>query len=303
LPYALATRAPEIVEARMTVTHIAGPLVLFLLMFAVGLELTPSDFRRVLASPRAVIGGTLGQIILLPAMTFAVVWGLGLNPVFGAGAILVAISPGAGMSNVLAALGRGNVALSVTLTAMASVLAVVTLPTIASFGMQGFLGDEILVDVPVVTLMFQLFVSLLLPISLGMAMRARHPERAAILAPRFHRLIMVLVFAIVVFAVGFAEDDQVDYTGSGLAFVGAGVWTLSAMIIGWGLGHLLGLDERDRFTFLIEFSARNVAVAAIVAMSGLGRLDFTLFSGIYAAVGYPMAAMVVLWRRRRVPAS
>ena len=101
-----------------------GPYGLFVLMTIVGMELTVDDFRRVVAAPRAVIGGTLGQLLLLPLMTWGLVVGLGLAPIFGAGAVLVAVSPGAGISNVLAAVARANVALSVTLTAFASVLAV-----------------------------------------------------------------------------------------------------------------------------------------------------------------------------------
>ena len=99
-------------------TQILGNIVLFALMLVVGLELTVADFRRIAAAPRAVIVGTLGQIVLLPLMTWAVVVVFGVSPVFGAGAVLVAVSPGAGLSNVLAAVCGGNIALSVTLTAM-----------------------------------------------------------------------------------------------------------------------------------------------------------------------------------------
>ena len=83
-----------------------------------------------------------------------------------------------------------------------------------------------------------------------------------------------------------------------MALLAAGVWTLSAMAIGWGVAGLLRLPADDRFTFLIEFSARNIAVATIVAMSGLGRIDLSFFSGVYAMVGYPLTATAVLLRRR-----
>lgn len=285
----------------MTATQFVGPVVLFCLMFVIGLELTPADFKRVMASPRAVISGTIGQILLLPVMTWAVVWGLDINPVFGAGAILVAISPGAGASNIMVAIARGNIALSVTLTAMSSVLAVLTLPTIASFGMRVFLDDASTIDVPVASLMTQLLLSLLLPISLGMTLRTRFPQRATELAPLFHRITMGIIVLVIVGAIAFSDDSEIDYTGSGIAFVGAAVWTISAMGIGWGVARLVGLGPRDRFTFLIEFAARNIAVAAIVAMSGLGRLDLTLFGGIYAAVGYPLCAAAVYWHRRQNP--
>lgn len=287
----------------MNPEQLAGQFVLFLLMLVVGLELTPADFRRVLASPRAVVAGTLGQILLLPAMTWAVVWGLGVSPVFGAGAILVAVSPGAGMSNVFAALARANVALSVTLTAVASVLAVVTLPTVASLGMRLFLGDEAAVEIPVANLMTQLALSLLLPISLGMWLRTRHPQRADRVAPILHRLTIAAIALVVVLSIAFSEANPGDIEGSLVAFVAAGVWVVAAMGIGWSIAALLGLNSEDRFTFLIEFSARNIAVASIVALSGLGRLDLTFFSGIYAAVGYPLVALLVFWRRRQVGRS
>jgi len=284
----------------MEIAQIAGMGVLFLFMLVVGLELSLADFRRVLAAPRAVVGGTLAQILLLPLMTWGVVWALGVNPVFGAGAVLVAVSPGAGMSNILAALARANVALSVTLTALASVLAVVTLPSVASLGMRVFLEDSTAVEVPVTALVLQLTFSLLLPISLGMWFRSRDPVRAARVAPTVHRLLMAAIVLAIVVSVAFADESQLDVGGGGIAFAAAAIWTLAAGSIGWATARALRLDAEDRVTFVIEFAARNVAVASIVAVSGLGRVDLTLFSGIYAVVGYPMAATFVFLRRRFV---
>jgi BASS family bile acid:Na+ symporter len=287
----------------LNVTAIAGPIVLFLLMTIVGLELTTDDFRRVLQVPRAVIGGTIAQWLLLPAMTWLVVWLLGVNPVFGAGAVLVAVSPGAGISNILVALARANTALSVSLTATASAFAVVTLPVFASLGMSFFIDDGVKVEVPVATLIGQLAVSLLLPISLGMWLRARNPWRAAQLAPHLQRITMVVIGVVVGFGIAFAPEEQVNFEGSEVALVAAGVWTLLAMALGWGTAAVLRLPAEDRFTYLIEFSARNIAVAAIVAMSGLDRIDFTFFSGVYFIVGYPLAALAVWLRRRSLPES
>lgn len=282
----------------MNVPQLAGPLVLFLLMMIVGLELTPGDFRRVLQVPRAVVGGTLAQWLLLPLMTWAVVAALGVNPVFGAGAVLVAVSPGAGISNLFVALARANIALSVTLTATTSVFAVLTLPTIAALGMRAFLDDAVTVDVPVATLVGQLAFSLLLPISLGMWLRARNPELAQRLAPRLQRVTMVVIGLVIGLGIALAPEDQVNFEGGGVALVAAGIWTLAAMAIGWSIAMLLRLPPPDRFTFLIEFSARNIAVATIVAMSGLGRMDLTFFSGVYFAIGYPLAGLAVLVHRR-----
>lgn len=282
----------------MNATQIAGPIVLFLLMSIVGLELTLDDFRRVARKPAAVLGGTVAQIVCLPLMTWVVVWLFDLNPVFGAGAVLVAVSPGAGISNVLVAVARGNVALSVSLTAFASVLAVVTMPTVASLGMQLFLEGAGDVEVPVVGLFLQLVFMLLTPITLGMTLRSSRPDLADRIGPPLRRVTMVVMAVAVTVGALLADAQQLDLAGSGAALLAAAVWTLSAMVIGWGTARALGLDAADRFTFLIEFSARNIAVSAIVALSGLGRMDLTFFSGVYMLVGYPLAVVATLWRRR-----
>lgn len=282
----------------MEQTQLVGPFVLFILMAIVGMELTPADFRRVVEAPRAVVGGTLAQLVLLPLMTWGVVVLLDLPPVFGAGAVLVAVSPGAGISNILTALAGANTALSVTLTAVASTLSVVTLPTLAAFAMRVFLPEAVGVEVPVGALVLQLCLSLLLPITLGMWFRQRWPEFVFRHARRMQRGALITIAALVTLAIVFGDEGELTFQDAQAGLLGGLLWTTSAMAIGWSVAAALGLPPADRFTFLIEFSARNIAVATIVALSGLGRLDLTLFAAAYMAVGYPLCTLVVLWRRR-----
>ena len=284
---------PSLMEA----TQWVGPLILFMLMVAVGLELTLEDFRRVARTPRAVIAGTLGQIALLPLLTWAVVAALSVPPVFAAGAVIVAVSPGAGISNILAAVARANVALSVSLTAFASVLCVLTLPTIAALGMRHFLGEAVEIDVPVGRLMIQLALSLLLPIGVGMVWRARRPAFVERHRRRMQRGALATILVLMVLGFAFGDTGELSYADAGAGVVAAGVWTVAAMGLGWSMATALGLPPDDRFTYLIEFSTRNIAVAAIVAMSGLGRLDLALYSGAYIAIAYPMAGAIVVARR------
>ncbi|MGH0030834.1 MAG: bile acid:sodium symporter family protein [Myxococcota bacterium] len=277
-----------------------GPFVLVVLMTVVGMDLTLADFRRVLAAPRAVVGGTLAQLLLLPLMTWGVVTSLDLAPVFGAGAVLVAVSPGAGISNIMVALAGANVALSVSLTAFASVLAVVTLPTLSALFIGVFLDDAAHLSVPVVPLVRQLALSLLLPILFGMWVRQRWPGFAMRNVGRLQRYALLGILLVVVVAVALGDEQpDVGFADARGALLGGGLWTLCALAIGMGMGTLLRLPERDRTTFAIEFAARNIAVTAIVALSGLGRLDLTLFAGAYTAVGYPMCFAFAFWRSRR----
>jgi len=232
-------------------------------------------------------------------MTWALVSTLGLSPSFGAGAILIAVSPGAGMSNVAAAFARANVALSVSLTAMASIFAVITLPLLSVSAMSLFFEHAGGVQVPVARLMRELFSSLLVPIVLGMWLRSRDPERADRLVPRLQRLVLLAIGVLVGIGIALSPPAETHpFAGAGRAALGAGLWTLAAGALGWGLGGALRLPADDRFTFAIEFSARNIAVAAIVAMAGLERVDLTLFSMLYAAIGYPMVIFAVIARRR-----
>jgi BASS family bile acid:Na+ symporter len=277
-----------------------GPFVLIVLMTIVGMELTPADFRRVVAAPRAVVGGTLAQIALLPLMTWGLVTALALPPVFGAGAVLVAVSPGAGISNILAALARADVALSVTLTAFASVLAVVTLPALSALFLRVFLDDIAHVAVPVGPLVGQLAVSLLFPILLGMWIRQRWPEFALRNAYRLQRYALIGIALLVFAAIALGDEPQeIGFRDAEEALLGAALWTLCAMAIGYGIAAAMRLPGRDRTTFVIEFAARNIAVAAIVALSGLDRPDLALFGGAYVAVGYPICGSFAIWQGRR----
>ena len=282
----------------MDPTQAISSVIVFLLMTIVGLELGVDDFRRVAQTPRAVLGGTLAQLIFLPLMTWAVVELFSLRPVFGVGALLVALSPGAGISNVFVAIARANVALSVSLTALGSVVAVFSLPALTSLASGLFLDDSILVEVPVSTLIVQLVAMLLVPISLGMGLRARRPSFAERLRVRLQRVLVLVMGVGTALAFFLMDEEQLNFDGSGTALVAAAVWALLAMLLGWATALLLGLETRDRFTFLVEFSSRNIAVSSIVALSGLGRLDLTYFSGVYFLTAYPLAAMACLLHRR-----
>ena len=286
-----------------TAIQFVGPFILFCLMFIVGLELTAADFRRVAAAPRAVVGGTLGQLLLLPLMTWALVRWLDLPPAFGARAVLVALAPGAGMSNLMAALARANVALSVTLTGIASVLSVVTLPVIASITMRVFLGESSDIEVPVAPLIQQLSLAMLLPIGTGMTIRMRFPEFADRNARKLQRLAGAMIAALIVGAIAGSESEDFQLEGAETLLVAAGLWTLAAMGIGWLVSLALRLGPAERATFLIEFSARNIAVSTIVALSGLQRFDLTIFSAVYGTVGYAMCGVAALLLRRQLGAA
>ena len=130
-------------------------------------------------------------------------------------------------------------------------------------------------------------------------MAEKRPEFAAHYSKGLQRALFATFVVFVGMSIAISDERAMNFDEVKIGLAAATLWTAAAGAIGWSLATLLRLPDEDRFTFLIEFAARNMAVAAMVAMVGLGRLDLTLFSVAYITVGYPMIALVTYLRRRR----
>ena len=277
-------------------TVVAAGLILFALMLAVGLELTTDDFRRVARYPRAVWVGTLGNILALPIATVLLLRPLDVSPNLAAGLVLITATPGAAMSNVFTYLAGAHTALSVTLTAIASLLAVVTLPIIMALGVRGLGGSVPAFDVPVVALGGQLLFLVLLPTLLGMALRRRWPEATARHAGKLRAGTLACVVGVIALSVGADESGLLGEVWSGLPL--AFGWTVMAMLLGIALSAAAGLGSDDRLTVGIELAAKNVGLSAIVALTALESAELAVFAGAYVMVGYPFILVTALVRKR-----
>jgi BASS family bile acid:Na+ symporter len=266
------------------------------MMLIVGLELTIADFRRVLALPRAVIVGTLGQLTLLPILSIGALSVFEVSPRIAAGVVLILAAPGGGISNVFTLLSGANTALSVTLTAIASLSAIVTLPLILAYGFRFLGGETSEISVPVLPMMAQLIVLVLVPIAAGMRLRVRNVGWAMRQGPRLRRLVLIAVVAVIGF--GMSSDTR-GLLGEAVGAMGVALaWTVFAMSLGYVLGRLAALDAADCFTLAIEFGVKNVGIAAIVAIATLDRPDLAVFAAAYIATGYPLAVLLSMGFRR-----
>ena len=160
----------------MTLAEFANvfiPLMVFLLMICLGMELAINDFRRVITYPKAVAVGISGQMLLMPAMAFAVaaLWPGSLE--FQVGLILLAACPGGPLSNSFVYVARARVDLSVSLTAINGMLALISTPLIANLGIRLFAGDDTDIELPVLKTMAQIFALAILPVIIGMTLKAR----------------------------------------------------------------------------------------------------------------------------------
>ena len=277
------------------IIDVAIPVMVIYVMFVVGLSLTLTDFRRLRQSAIAILLGSLGPFILLPVFAVALVMTLDLAPYVEAGILLISICPGGGVSNFYTYLAKANTALSVSMTGISSVLAIVMMPVLMA-GMVALELNEQVFAVPVPQLMRQLLVTLLLPIVLGMWVRSRF-SRFAIGNEkpfRISSIVVIVCLAIFILINGppatFQEWLEITFFSILLC--------LFAMGCGFLVGRLAGLNRSDRFTLSVEYAVQNVAIAVVIAVTLMEQLQFATMAAIYFVVQVPVIVAAILLYRK-----
>ncbi len=238
--------------------------ILTLLMFDLGLALRPADFRMIVERPKAVCAGLLGQILLLPLIAWAVGSLFGVEPLLFLGIMLIACSPGGSSSNVFSMLAGGDVALSVSLTALSSVITLFTGPAIMDFA-TSHLGTAMDVHLPVGNLLVQNLLLMAVPIALGLLVSIRFGRAAQ----RMHAVLKRLAFpCLILLATVFFVQNKATIV-SEFPRLGLSVTTLIllSMLGGIALSRLMALSGREQRTIVIEIGMQNAAQAIAVACS------------------------------------
>lgn len=264
--------------------------ILIVLMFLLGTDLNKKSFVDVLRNPRAVIIGLTGQLILLPAIAFLLAWVLKLPPVYFMGIVLIACCPGGSSSNVFTMLAKGDVALSVTLTAISSVVTLLTIPVIMEF-VSGFVSEQNNIDIhlPFGRLIVQNIVLLFVPLLLGILFRRLYPEAAAktnkTLSKGAFPALMLLAF---IFFLQYTQEIIDNFAILGLTILAL---ILSAMLCSSLLSRISRSNAAVRKTIVIEVGMQNAAQAIAIATS-----PFIFNSGEMAipAIIYALLMNVIL---------
>lgn len=240
--------------------------ILTLLMFDLGLALKPRDFSVIAARPKPVAVGLVGQIVLLPLIA----WGVGhlfhLSPLFMIGIMLVACSPGGSSSNVFSMLAKGDVALSVILTACNSIITLFTLPLIMAWVTQK-VGETAQIDLPVGNLLVQNILLMAVPIAIGLLISIYKPQVAEKIHAVLRRLAMpALMLLVTVFFIQHRETIVAEFGALGFAMM---VLIVVAASGGALLARLTRLTMQERRTLVIEVGMQNAAQAITIACSPL----------------------------------
>lgn len=265
-------------------TAVLLPLALAVVMLGMGLSLVPEDFQRIRRYPKAVAVGTVCQVLLLPLIGLLITSVVPMQPAIAVGLIILAICPGGPSSNLMTYLAKGDVALSVTLTAISSIITVFTIPIFANLALQHFLGQSAAIALPIGQTMLQIFLITLLPTAIGMAIRQQFPDRARRLEKQMSRLaigLLALIIGLLLIREGSKLPGFIGQVGAGV-----GLLNLLAMAAGWLTGKLFRLPLAQQICIAIEVGIQNGTLAIAITAGLLNNADMAVPAAVYSLLMY-----------------
>lgn len=271
---------------------------LIIIMFGMGLSLTLDDFRRVIYYPKAIIIGLVNQLILLPGFGFVLIEFINVPPEIAIGTILLASCPGGPTSNLITHLAKGDTALSVSLTAISSFASLLTIPFIVNLGLQRVLGETTEVQLNVVQTIAQVFVIVLIPVILGMIVKAQ--KRAfALRMEKPVRTASAIVFSLVMVGVVLSQWQLLTE-----AIKQAGTITLllnmGTMSLGLGTALLFKLPLKQGVSISIESGIQNGTLAISIATVLLGNPAYTIAPAVYSLIMFLTGAVMIFWSNKMI---
>jgi len=273
------------------------PAALGIIMLGLGLSLSLADFARVAKFPKPVLIGLACQLLLLPLACFFLAKAFGLAPALAVGLMLLAASPGGTTANLYSHLAHGDVALNITLTAVNSVIAILTMPLIVNLSLAYFMSADQAIPLQFAKVV-QVFVIVLGPVAIGMWLRSRFPD----FAERMQKPVKIMsaLFLLLIILLAVAKDWRtfVDYApavgGAALAF------NLLSMAVGYCVPRLLKLNLRQAIAIAMEIGIHNGTLAIALALSPalLNNPTMAIPAAIYSLIMFVTAALFGLWVNR-----
>ena len=280
------------------VTDIFLPLALAFIMFALGMGLTGSDFFRVLKQPRDFLVGAFSQVILLPIVAFLLVTIWPISPELAIGVMIIAAAPGGVTSNLLTSFAKGDVALSISLTAIISLLCVFTIPFIILTSAELLNETSMFQDISLIKMSINMFLIVTAPVILGIIFRKFLPETVSKFEPVAKKISAVLFAIVLLGAIAAQRENVVSY------FAQAGLITLTfnvvMMIIAYYVAQTFasGIDQKKCIT--IECGLQNGTLAIFVATSIFGGGLYVIPAATYSLIMFITSLIFVNQVRKKV---
>lgn len=278
--------------------EIALPVALILVMIGVGMSLQIADFKRVAKCPKAFFIGAFCQLLFIPLLAYAVILAFGLSGTLAMGVLVISLCPGGVTSNLFTYLAKGDVGLSVSLTAVIGIITPFTIPFVVNWGFewQG-LGNEDFV-LPVPETVKKLLIISVLPIAVGMTVRCwakDHIERIEGLVRTGSSAVLALVIIVLYLKLGVSKVNEFAV----LAGPACVVMNLAGMTLGFTVASLAKLKPSQRTCIMLEVGLQNGTIALLVTMTIMKSLEMSIAPSIYSLWMMAPATLVVLISKKR----
>ena len=279
----------------MEIAKTIAPVCLAAIMFGLGLGLTLADFKRVITTPRDFIIGFLGQVIILPIIAFILIHIISMPPEIALGVMIIAAAPGGVTSNILTKFANGDVALSVTLTAVVSLLSVITVPLIV-YNSASFLSFEITKEISMINIAIKMFFVVTVPVIFGMIVRSFMTDFIVSKTLLIQRL-SVILFLVVFISIWVEEWDRIIsfITRAGLV---AFILNITMIFIGYYMAKFLASGLEQRKCISLECGLQNGTLAVFVATQLFDDIVFMVPTAAYALIMFVTSIIFVLIVRK-----
>ncbi len=279
----------------MEIAKSIAPVCLAIIMFGLGLGLTAQDFLRVVKNPKDFLIGFLSQVILLPIVAIILIILISLPIEISMGVMVIAAAPGGVTSNILTKFADGDVALSVTLTAVVSLLSIITVPLIV-FNSANYLGIEIIKEISMLNIALKMFFVVTVPVLLGMIVRSLMTEFIISKTLLVQRL-SVILFLIVFISIWIEEWDRIVsfITRAGLI---AFILNLTMIFLGYYIAKIFASGIPQRKCISLECGLQNGTLAVFVATQLFDDIIFMVPTAAYALIMFVTSIIFVLFVRK-----
>ena len=253
---------------------------LIIIMLGMGLSLVFDDFKRIIVYPKAIFVGLTNQLIILPLIGFAIALIFPLRPEIAIGIMILAACPGGPTSNLITHLAKGDIALSVTLTALSSFITILTIPFIVNFALKHFLDEGQMIRLDVVETIMRIFVIIVIPICIGMIIR-RFKEGFALKMAKPVRKASGFVMALVIIGIVIKErENLIPYFQQ--AGIVALLLNITTMMVGYYSSKIFNIKNKRAISISIESGIQNGTLAITIAVVLLGNSEFAITPAIYS---------------------
>lgn len=280
-------------------TDLLLPISLGIIMLGMGLSLVPGDFKRVALYPKAATIGIINQIIILPIVGFLLLLLIPMrSPELAVGIMILAAAPGGPTSNLISHISRGDTALSITLTAISSLIVVFTIPLIVNFALRFFMEQGEYVPLPVFDTMIKVIIITLLPVAIGMLIRAKAPRFSEIMGKPVKIMSGILLFLIIMAAILNDRENFFNF------FAQAGPVALSLnlamLLVGFFSARIFRLNTSQSITISIESGIQNGTLGIAIAATLLHNPTMTISPAIYSLIMFMTAGVIIAWMNLKV---